>query len=141
MEKLTIYYRKIKDSNSEVNGATPGGDVYGWVILNNQKFDHTSSSLEWLKIDIGNQIRDLGEFIFNFEEEKVTHALCDQDCNNCPIITHPNSRMITKILNKLYDQFPEGIYETVRELCPGLTVCFDCRIDDFCHVEGCELTK
>jgi len=29
--------------------------------------------------------------------------LCDRDCNNCPIIGHPNSRMVTKILNELYD--------------------------------------
>jgi hypothetical protein len=27
----------------------------------------------------------------------------------------------------------------VQELCPNLTVCHDCRMDDFCHDEGCEL--
>ena len=67
--------------------------------------------------------------------------LCDNDCNNCPIIGHPNSRMITKILNELYDKFGDGVYEVVEEACPNLTVCYNCRIDDFCHVEGCELIE
>jgi len=34
--------------------------------------------------------------------------LCDRDCNNCPIITHPNSRMVTYILNSLYEKMSDG---------------------------------
>jgi len=64
---------------------------------------------------------------------------CNKDCNNCPIILHPNSRMITKILNRLFDLYGDGVYEVVEELCPNLTVCFDCGIDDFCHLENCEI--
>lgn len=69
----------------------------------------------------------------------MNSQLCNRDCNHCPIILHPNSRMVTKILNRLLDQCGEGVYTTVQALCPNLTVCYDCRIDDFCHVAGCEL--
>jgi len=65
--------------------------------------------------------------------------LCDEDCNNCPLMRHPNSRMITKILNKAYDKFGDEFYKIVQDNCPSMTVCYDCRIDDFCHSEGCEL--
>ena len=65
--------------------------------------------------------------------------LCDRDCNNCPIIGHKNSRMVTKILNRLLDIHGNSVYSVVQDLCPNLTVCYDCRIDDFCHIEGCEI--
>ena len=71
--------------------------------------------------------------------EGNTMELCNRDCNNCPIVNHPNSRMLTKVLNALFDEFGDGAYDIVQENCPNLTVCYDCRIDDFCHVEGCEI--
>jgi len=67
--------------------------------------------------------------------------VCNSNCNECPIVTHPNSRMLTKILNELYDKFGNDVYKIVQKNCPNMTVCFDCRIDDFCHIEGCKLTK
>ena len=68
---------------------------------------------------------------------------CDEDCNRCPLVVHPNSRMLTRILNELNDRFGAGdqVYETVQAHCPNLTVCYDCRIDDFCHAEGCPMAK
>lgn len=66
--------------------------------------------------------------------------LCDNDCNHCPIILHPHNRMITSILNALYEKFGEGVHEIVQDHCPNLTVCYDCRIDDFVHIKGCELS-
>jgi len=65
--------------------------------------------------------------------------LCDKNCNECPIILHPNSRMISKILNRLYDIYGNGVYSVVQDLCPNLTVCYDCGIDDFCHFEDCKI--
>jgi len=65
--------------------------------------------------------------------------LCDEDCNHCPIMLHPNSRMVTRILNELVDKFGNEAYAIVQNLCPNLTCCYDCHIDDFCHVEGCEI--
>ena len=66
-------------------------------------------------------------------------GLCDRKCNDCPIINHENSRMLTHVLNALFDKFGEGVYEIVQEHCPNMTCCFDCRIDDFCHSDGCKL--
>ena len=67
--------------------------------------------------------------------------LCDNNCNNCPIINHPNSRMLTKILNEAYDKFGNDFYRIVQNSCPNLTCCYDCRIDDFCHIEKCEIME
>jgi len=47
--------------------------------------------------------------------------------------------MLTKILNQIYDRFGDEAYEIVENNCPNFTVCYNCRIDDFCHTEGCEL--
>lgn len=66
---------------------------------------------------------------------------CDEDCNHCPIVNHPNSRLLTKTLNELQDKFGNGVYTIVQRNCPNFTVCYDCRIDDFCHDEGCVLIK
>jgi len=61
---------------------------------------------------------------------------CNEDCNNCDI---PNNRQLTVVLNALYERFGDEVYSIVQSLCPNMTVCADCRIDDFCHVEDCEL--
>jgi hypothetical protein len=65
-------------------------------------------------------------------------VLCDGDCNNCVLILAPNARMLTRILNKIYEKH-QDIYEIVEGLCPNLTCCYDCRVDDFTHFEGCNL--
>jgi len=66
---------------------------------------------------------------------------CDENCNNCPLMLHHNAKMITKIMNQAYDKFGEEFYKIVENNCPNMTVCYDCRIDDFCHIEGCEIIK
>jgi len=67
--------------------------------------------------------------------------LCDEKCNECPIVGHSNNRQLTKILNEAYDKFGNEFYAIVQKQCPNLTVCYDCLIDDFCHTEGCEIVK
>jgi len=67
--------------------------------------------------------------------------LCDRKCNTCPIVTHPNSRMVTRILNEAYEKFGKEFYDVVQSNCPNLTCCVDCRIDDFCHIEGCMIVE
>jgi hypothetical protein len=66
---------------------------------------------------------------------------CDEDCNNCSLLRNDNSRMVTKILNELLNKFGDEVYKIVQSNCPNLTVCYDCRIDDFCHIEGCKLAE
>jgi hypothetical protein len=65
--------------------------------------------------------------------------LCDRECNECPLILHDNSRMLTKILNEAYKKFGNDFYHIVQKHCPNMTCCADCHVDDFCHFEGCEL--
>lgn len=72
-------------------------------------------------------------------EKKRKHYFCDEDCNNCPVILHHNSRQLTVVLNALQNLYGDTVYRTVQHYCPNMTVCFDCRIDDFCHCEECEL--
>ena len=67
--------------------------------------------------------------------------LCDRNCNECPIINHPNSRMLTKILNDAKDIFGDEFYLLVENNCPNMTTCYDCRFDDFTHAESCEFAK
>jgi hypothetical protein len=70
----------------------------------------------------------------------MSKRFCDGNCNECPIIGHPNSRELTVILNELVARFGDDAYAIVQARCPNLTCCYDCHIDDFCHFEsGCEL--
>jgi len=65
--------------------------------------------------------------------------LCDRNCNQCPVILHPSSRMLTSVLNELANRFGDDAYAIVQGKCPNFTVCYDCGIDDFTHMEGCQL--
>jgi hypothetical protein len=51
---------------------------------------------------------------------------------------HPNSKMVSAVLNTLLMQSEDEskVYRTVNDFCPNLTVCPECRIDDFCHIEA-----
>lgn len=71
-------------------------------------------------------IAELQEIIRDFQEREA-------------FILHKNSRMVTKILNELRNEFGNGVYQIIQKNCPNLTCCKDCHIDDFCHMEGCEL--
>lgn len=69
----------------------------------------------------------------------VAKRMCDEHCNECPIVGHPNSRLLTKVLNELVERFGSEAYAIVQRNCPNLTCCYDCHIDDFCHHEGCAI--
>ena len=71
----------------------------------------------------------------------MANQFCDEDCNHCPVMLHPNSKMVTFILNAIYEKFGDEAYRIVQNACPNLTVCYNCRIDDFCHIEGCKLAS
>ena len=72
--------------------------------------------------------------------EKYTAPLrlCDGDCNNCGI--HIN-RQFSLLINVLRLRFGEEVYNITQAMCPNMTCCADCRIDDFCHVEDCEIAN
>ena len=68
--------------------------------------------------------------------------LCNENCNECPLMfEHPSNRMLTYILNKANDKFGDEFYALVQHNCPNLTVCNECRVDDFVHVEGCTIIE
>jgi hypothetical protein len=72
---------------------------------------------------------------------RSTPLLCDLDCNHCPLVIHSNTRLLSALLNQLHDRFGDEVYHMVQTACPNMTCCADCRIDDFCHVEGCEIVE
>ncbi len=61
---------------------------------------------------------------------------CNEDCNHCDI--HMN-RQFSLLINALYVKFGEEVYRITQNICPNMTCCADCGLDDFCHVEGCEI--
>lgn len=67
--------------------------------------------------------------------------ICNEKCSSCPIISHYNNRMLTKILNEAYKKFGKEFYYIVQKNCPNMTGCYNCHIDDFCHLENCDLVK
>lgn len=75
------------------------------------------------------------------ENTRPKKEFCDNNCNNCPIVNHSNSRILTKVLNDIFDKFGKDVYEIVKTQCPNLTCCYDCRIDDFCHLSDCEIVR
>lgn len=56
--------------------------------------------------------------------------LCGQDCSNCEAINNPQ---VAVLLNALALKFGDGVWHIANKVCPNMTVCPDCRIDDFCH--------
>lgn len=66
----------------------------------------------------------------------VPRVFCNQDCNNCEI--HVN-RQFSLLINILRERFGEEVYRITQSVCPNMTCCADCRIDDFCHCEDCEI--
>lgn len=64
---------------------------------------------------------------------------CDHNCNECPIIGHPNSRLLTLILDEAYSKFGIEFAAIVQKRCPNLTCCHECRIDNFVHFKACSI--
>lgn len=64
------------------------------------------------------------------EEFKGAREFCDRDCNNCEAIRNPQLSLLMNVLHKIFGGDVIGITNTV---CPNMTCCSDCHIDDFCH--------
>ena len=62
--------------------------------------------------------------------KKRTKYLCNQDCNNCEAIQNPQ---VSLLLNVLALQFGAKVWHIANSVCPNLTCCPICHIDDFCH--------
>lgn len=62
--------------------------------------------------------------------------LCTENCNECEVI---QNRQLALMLNYLIEKYGEQMIQEVNKFCPNLTCCPGCRIDDFCHINGCEI--
>lgn len=67
----------------------------------------------------------------------IPDRLCDEDCNQCGLMRSPNKRQLDVALNAAHRLFGDRLYQVIEAACPNLTVCYDCCIDDFCHLPGC----
>lgn len=56
--------------------------------------------------------------------------LCDRDCNNCAVI---ENQQLAVLLNALALRFGDEVWHITNTVCPNMTCCPICRIDDFCH--------
>lgn len=63
--------------------------------------------------------------------------LCDHDCNNCQLI---GNKMVYSVLQSIF-QKNESMERIIQLHCPNLTCCPVCGVDDFGHVEGCEMIQ
>lgn len=66
---------------------------------------------------------------------------CKRDCNACVSNGHVAHRLAYRILARLHRQFGTEVYNIVQSMCPHMTVCPECRVDDFVHVIGCSTAK
>lgn len=74
------------------------------------------------------------------KEDENPFCFPGEDCNNCPLMRNtPHNRFLYTILSKANEKFGEQFYLHVENLCPNLTCCPVCRVDDFTHIEGCWL--
>lgn len=60
--------------------------------------------------------------------------ICDEICNGCR--NNRSSRASYRIL-QLINERDESIIKEINKICPNMSCCPECRVDDFCHVEGC----
>lgn len=56
--------------------------------------------------------------------------LCNQDCNNCEAI---ENKQLAVLLNVLALKFGDEVWHITNHVCPNMTCCPICHIDDFCH--------
>ena len=59
-----------------------------------------------------------------------TKYLCDTNCNECEAI---QNKQVALLLNVLALRFGGEVWCITNRICPNLTCCPICHIDDFCH--------
>lgn len=59
-----------------------------------------------------------------------TKDLCDKNCNECEAI---QNKQVALLLNVLALRFGGEVWGITNRICPNLTCCPICHIDDFCH--------
>lgn len=60
----------------------------------------------------------------------MSKYLCDTNCNECEAILN---KQVALLLNVVALRFGEEVWWITNRICPNLTCCPICHIDDFCH--------
>lgn len=63
---------------------------------------------------------------------------CATDCNNCKEL---QNRKVSYLILASLAMKSKDVYPFVNKMCPNMTVCPECRVDDFTHVESCSIGK
>lgn len=58
------------------------------------------------------------------------NRLCNEDCCNCEVV---ENKQLALLLNVLALRFGKEVWHITNRICPNMTCCPICRIDDFCH--------
>ena len=61
---------------------------------------------------------------------KKRECLCDENCNDCDAIFN---EQLAVLLNVLALKFGDEVWHITNHVCPNMTCCPICHIDDFCH--------
>ena len=65
---------------------------------------------------------------------------CKINCGEC-LKQNPIRLMCYLIVVSLRKKFGKEVYQEVVKYCPNLTICPECGVDEFFHVEDCPLKK
>jgi len=81
----------------------------------------------------------LGCHIFEARLAAEKQGKCDgltRSCYDCSVAKNGcgASQQLARLLNRMYVAFGRDAYRIIEGTCPSMTVCPECRIDDFCHV-------
>lgn len=72
---------------------------------------------------------------------------CNNNCNECSLLfgatekEYNEHKQMYLLLDALEIAFGEGVTQIANMICPNLTCCPDCHIDDFSHIRDCEIDK
>ena len=58
--------------------------------------------------------------------------LCNHSCNECEAV---ENKQVALLLNVLALRFGEEVWWITNRICPNLTCCPICHVDDFCHFD------
>lgn len=61
---------------------------------------------------------------------KKRERLCDEHCKDCDAIFN---EQLAVLLNVLALKFGDEVWHITNRVCPNMTCCPICHIDDFCH--------
>ncbi len=73
--------------------------------------------------------------------DKMDVWKCNYDCGDCFLTDASATEIFTILANSLISKYGKEIWEDLltisHQLCPNLSSCHYCSVDDFCHAKKC----